>query len=397
MPKWRIIILLAIFIGFWFNAGAQGKDKPMEEQRIKLFLGGDVMTGRGIDQALPVSVDPVIYESYVKDARGYLQLAEKENGRIEVPVSYSYIWGDALKIWKLEEPHLKLINLETSVTTHNEPWPGKGIQYRMHPKNVQVLTAARIDHVSLANNHVMDWSREGLKETLKTLKKAGIQYSGAGKDTQAAIKPAVITTEAGRILVFSYGARTSGIPRSWEAGKDISGVNLLTGLGKKEVREITHSIDAVKKEGDLVIFSIHWGGNWGYEIPERHKVFAHKLIDEAGVDLVFGHSSHHPIGIEVYKEKLIIYGAGDFMNDYEGISGHEEYRPYLSLMYFPEIDMATGRVVKLKMVPMQIKKFRLRQANERDVLWLQRVLNREGGKLGTAVISEKQALRLKWE
>jgi poly-gamma-glutamate capsule biosynthesis protein CapA/YwtB (metallophosphatase superfamily) len=74
-------------------------------------------------------------------------------------------------------------------------------------------------------------------------------------------------------------------------------------------------------EGDIVVASIHWGGNWGYRIPSAHIAFAHALIDKSQVDVIHGHSSHHPIGLEVYKGKLVIYGCGDFINDYEGISG----------------------------------------------------------------------------
>ena len=75
-----------------------------------------------------------------------------------------------------------------------------------------------------------------------------------------------------------------------------------------------------------MVASVHWGSNWGYDIPREQTVFAHRLIDEAGVDIIHGHSSHHVRAIEVYKDRLILYGCGDFLNDYEGISGYEEFR-----------------------------------------------------------------------
>lgn len=367
------------------------------DKYVKLFLCGDVMLGRGIDQAFKHSVDPVLYESYVKDARAYIQLAESENGEIDLPLSYRYIWGDALKVWKAFDPDLKLINLETSITSNDEPWKGKGIHYRMHPKNVKALEFAGIDHCSLANNHVMDWGRAGLEETMKTLREVNIKFSGVGENEQAAKKPSVFQTEKGRVLVFSYGARSSGIPSSWAAEQNKSGVNFLQGLGKDEVREIKKNINSFKEPGDIVVFSIHWGGNWGYTIGPGQREFAHDLINDAGVDIIYGHSSHHPMGIEVYKEKLIIYGAGDFFNDYEGISGQEEYRGELSLMYFPEVDFSTGKLRSLKLVPMKTKKFQLHRANERDSLWMERVLEREGAKLGTHVRREKdKSLILEW-
>ena len=64
---------------------------------LRLFLCGDVMTGRGIDQALPHPVNPVLYEPYVHDAREYFDPAEKANGPIPRPLIFDYIWGDAVQ------------------------------------------------------------------------------------------------------------------------------------------------------------------------------------------------------------------------------------------------------------------------------------------------------------
>lgn len=395
MLRRRALILLTVF-SLWSTAVAQEKKSHMERGKLKLFLCGDVMLGRGIDQALPHSVAPVLYESYVRDARDYIELAERENGQVNLPVSYKYIWGDALKAWKENKPDLKLINLETSITTYDIPWKGKGIHYRMHPRNVEALKVAGINHVSLANNHVLDWGRPGLKETLTSLQAAGIPFSGAGLNNEQAKEPSVFAEQSGRVLVFSYGAPSSGIPYDWAAENDLSGVNFLPSLNEDQIKNIKRNIENWKQPGDLVIFSIHWGGNWGYEVSSRQRSFVHKLIDEARVDVFYGHSSHHPLGIEVYKGKLVIYGAGDFINDYEGISGHEEYRSELSLMYFPEFS-EDGKLQAMKMVPMRIKNLQLHFANERDAVWLRNVLRNEGKNFGTSVRMEKDhSLWLEW-
>lgn len=396
MSRWvrSCIWVLAMIISFMGKS--QENEGSKNASAIKLFLCGDVMLGRGIDQAFPKSVEPVLYESYVRDARAYIQLAERENGELDLPLGYKYIWGDALKVWKEFQPHLKLINLETSVTTSDIPWKGKGIHYRMHPENIKALQVAGIDHVSLANNHILDWGRAGLQETLQTLKKAGIQYSGAGRDRSEAEAPSVFKTETGRVLVFSYGSPGSGIPYDWAAEKDASGVNFLATLNEENLEKIKQNILSKKKSNDVVVFSVHWGSNWGYEIPSRQQTFAHKLIDEAGVDVVFGHSSHHPLGIEVYKDKLIIYGAGDFINDYEGIKGHEEYRSELSLMYFAQVNVNTGNLEALKMIPMKIKKFQLQKASKKDAEWIYETLQRESAKMGTAIELKDGKLQLDW-
>ncbi len=366
---------------------------------ITMFMAGDVMTGRGIDQVLPHPSDPLIHEPYMKSARGYVELAEKANGPIQKPVNFSYIWGDALEELERVQPDLRIINLETSVTTSNDYWQGKRIHYRMHPENIHCLTAAKIDYCSLANNHVLDWGSAGLTETLETLKKVNINSAGAGQNLQEAETPAVMAVEGkGRVIVFSYGSKTSGIPFSWAASEDKPGVNLLKDLSDQTVRQIKAKVEAVKQQGDIVVASIHWGSNWGYEVPPEQTEFAHKLIDEAGVDVVHGHSSHHVKGIEVYKENLIIYGAGDFLNDYEGISGYEDFRDDLALMYFVSVDPSTGKLVNLQMTPIQIKHFKANRASRADALWLRDILNREGKMFGTRVeMNQDNLLTLRWD
>jgi poly-gamma-glutamate capsule biosynthesis protein CapA/YwtB (metallophosphatase superfamily) len=161
------------------------------EKMRNSFLPVTNLSQNGLHQALSHRSVPALYESYIKDARGYLWLAEQKNGRIEIPVPWHYIWGDALDIFQEQGPDLKLVNLETSITTHEEPWPGKGINYRMHPGNVAVLTAAGINHCSLANNHILDWGQEGLIETIKTLESENIEFSGAGNNIKEAASPSV--------------------------------------------------------------------------------------------------------------------------------------------------------------------------------------------------------------
>jgi len=154
----------------------------------------------------------------------------------------------------------------------------------------------------------------------------------------------------------------------------------------------------VKRPGDIAVASIHWGGNWGYGVPKEQIEFAHKLLEHAGLDVIHGHSSHHVKGLEVYRDKLIIHGCGDFLNDYEGISGYESFRGDLGLMYFVSVDPSTGKLVRLEMTPTQIKKFRVYRASRADALWLMDVLNREGKKFGTRVEwREDQTLALKWD
>jgi poly-gamma-glutamate synthesis protein (capsule biosynthesis protein) len=160
---------------------------------------------------------------------------------------------------------------------------------------------------------------------------------------------------------------------------------------------LARQIRRVKRAGDIVVLSIHWGGNWDYSIPQVQREFAHALVDRAGVDVIHGHSSHHVKGIEVYNGRLILYGCGDLLSDYEGISGHEEFRGELGLMYFPSLDPATGRLQRLEMTPTRLRKLRINRAALDEAQWLAEVLNREGGPLGSSVfLTADHRLELQW-
>ncbi|WP_026841645.1 CapA family protein [Citrifermentans bremense] len=365
---------------------------------VSIFMCGDVMVGRGIDQILPHPVDPHLYEWFVTDARRYVDLAEKVSGPIPRPVPFDYLWGDAIEIFRRLRPDVKLINLETSVTTSEEFWPDKGINYRMHPRNFPAITAAGIDVCALANNHVMDWGYRGLEETLRTLKESGVRCAGAGLDLSSAAGPATVSVPGkGRVHVFSLGDASSGIPSEWGAGKEMAGVNLLPDLSDRTADRLRESVRQVKREGDLVVASIHWGGNWGFEIPPEQVAFAHRLIDSAGVDLIHGHSSHHVKGIEVYRGKLIIYGCGDFLTDYEGIRGKEAYHGDLGFMYFADVEGKTGELKELRLIPTRVRKFQVVRVSGADSRWLRDTMNLQGKGFGTHVEeTEDQTLLLRW-
>jgi poly-gamma-glutamate capsule biosynthesis protein CapA/YwtB (metallophosphatase superfamily) len=364
---------------------------------MRLFLCGDVMTGRGIDQALPHHVNPILYEPYVRDAREYVQLAEKAHGSISRPLSFDYIWGDARAELERFEVDLRIANLETAVTSAETPWPGKGIHYRMHPQNIGCLSAAHISACTLANNHMLDWGYAGLSETLQSLNTAGIAYSGAGNNSKEAMRPAVLNaTGKGRLVLFSFGSTTSGIPQDWKATSISPGVNLLDDLSEPTAARMYDEMRAHQQPGDLIVASIHWGGNWGYETPREHVLFAHRLIEE-GVAIVHGHSSHHVKAIEVFRGRLILYGCGDFITDYEGISGCETFRGDLALMYLVELDSDGGELIAVRLVPMQMRRFRLERASAADAKCLCNLLNELGAKFSTRVkLQDDNSLLLEW-
>ena len=367
------------------------------QQVARIFLCGDVMTGRGIDQILPHPCDPLLHESYVKSARDYVRLAEEANGRIPRAAKFSYIWGAALQELHRAQPDVRIINLETSITRRGAFVP-KGINYRMSPENAVCLVPPDIDCCVLANNHILDWGYTGLIDTLETLERLRIESAGAGLDLDQASAPATLEIPGkGRVIVFSVASVTSGVPITWAARTEAAGVALLTELSDATVAWIADQVRCVRRPGDVVILSIHWGPNWGYEIPAEHRRFAHQLIDEAAVSIVHGHSSHHPIAMEVYRNRLILFGCGDFLNDYEGIRGYEEFLDGLTLMYFASVDPASANLVSLEMVPLQIRRFQLVRASDQDTNWLLQTLDQQSQRFGTRVnLKPDGSLVLSW-
>ncbi|WP_165983890.1 CapA family protein [Streptomyces sp. YIM 98790] len=360
---------------------------------VGLALCGDVMLGRGIDQILAHPGDPALREPYVRDARRYVSLAEEAAGtEVPRPAAPEWPWGEALRVLDERAPDaVRVLNLETGVTTSGDFAPGKGIHYRMHPANLACLAAARPDVCVLANNHVLDFGRRGLAETLDALAGAGLRTAGAGRDADDAGRPAAVPVPGNggpaagpgwRVLVFALAMPSSGVPLEWGATALRSGVDFLPGPSGDAADVLAHRIAQVKRPGDLVVVSLHWGSNWGWEIAPEQVDFAHALID-AGADVIHGHSSHHPRPLEVYAGKLVLYGCGDLLNDYEGIVGYEEYRDDLRLLHLARLDPDSGELAGLHMVPLRSRGLRLEHASAGEAAWLCRTLGEAARPFGT--------------
>ncbi|MFC0709390.1 CapA family protein [Azorhizophilus paspali] len=362
----------------------------------RLFLAGDLMTARGIDRILPHPGDPFLHEAYARYADEYVELAEQRNGPIPRPADFAYVWGVALDEFERRRPQVRLVNLETAVTARGQPQP-KGINYRMNPANLPVLAAAGLDCCALANNHVLDWGEEGLLDTLRHLDAAGLRHAGAGVDRRHAEAPAILPlADGGRLLVFAFAGPGCGVPGRWMAGARQPGVALLADFSADSLQRVTKRIQAAKRPSDRVVIALHWGGNWGFGISPEQQRFAHALIDTAGADLIHGHSSHHIKGIEVYRQRLILYGCGDLLDDYEGIGDHDAWRGDLGLLYFADLD-ATGRLQALELVPTRQRRFSLHRAEGEDRRWLQDTLRRECARFGCGLHDGGEgALRLDW-
>ncbi|MGK8557891.1 CapA family protein [Nocardia gipuzkoensis] len=351
-----------------------------------VLLGGDVMLGRGVDQILPHPGEPVLRERWVADARTYVELAERANGAFDYPVDFRRPWGDVLSLLAQVEPEVRLINLETSITADGAFAPGKGVHYRMHPANVPVLTAIAPVVCALANNHVLDFGIPGLADTVEALDTAGIRRAGAGADLNEAHAPAIVELDnEHRVVIVSVASGSSGVPESWAARDERPGLwRVGESPSARAADDVAAQVLAHKRDHDITIVSVHWGPNWGYGVALSEKQFAHRLID-AGVDVVHGHSAHHPRPIEIYRGKPILYGCGDVIDDYEGIRGHERYRTELHLLYLVSSD---ADVVEMRMIPLRERQMRLEWAARAESRWLCEMMEHISRDFGTRVASQ---------
>ena len=232
-----------------------------------LFLCGDVMTGRGIDQVMSHPSNLCLYEPYVESPLEYVVMAERANGPIPKPVNFDHVWGEAIEDFDCFAPAVRIINLETSITT-SENYEPKRINYRMHPANICCLTAANIDCCVLANNHVLDWGNSGLTETVATLHRMGINTAGAGRNLDDALCPAIIEVGGdSRVLVFAVGTADSGIPRHWAATHARPGIALLPNLSLETADGIAERVHAVRRPRDKIVLSISLGRKLGLPGP----------------------------------------------------------------------------------------------------------------------------------
>ncbi|MEM5811844.1 MAG: CapA family protein [Candidatus Aenigmatarchaeota archaeon] len=291
-----------------------------------------------------------------------------------------YIWGDTLKIFKKAD--LRICNLECVISDKGEPWSltPKVFHFRSDAKNVEVLKVANINLVSLANNHSLDFGYEAMFEMVEILKKNNIFYAGVGENLASASKPAILEINNIKIGFLAF---TDNEP-FWSAEKDKPGIFYVEiKENGKNMNYLLEKIKDTKKEVDYLIISAHWGPNWGYEPLKEHIYFAHKFIDY-GADLIFGHSPHIFRGIEIYKNKFILYSTGDFVDDYavDEIERNDE-----SFIFVWDTEKNI-----FELYPTMIENFQARLAKDKEKEIIMAKMIRLCQKLKTKIKKEKDRL-----
>jgi poly-gamma-glutamate synthesis protein (capsule biosynthesis protein) len=273
----------------------------------------------------------------------------------------------------LQSTDINVINLETTLTNSSK-MVDKTFNFKATPDKVKCLLDAHVTVANLANNHILDFSEEGLTETIQTLKKAGIQYVGAGMNIKEASKPVIVTRKNIRIGILGFTDNEPG----WKAGADNNGVNYINVSNEDDRERALLATEQLKKEADIVIISIHWGPNMK-EFPEKNFIdFAHQMVDK-GADVIHGHSAHNFQGIEVYHNKLILYDTGDFVDDYRV---DPMFRNDHSFFFKVEAD--EKGVNKLKLFPVLISDYQVNLGSN-DAKWSWQRMRYLSEKFGTKI------------
>ncbi|KDQ62131.1 hypothetical protein JAAARDRAFT_30037 [Jaapia argillacea MUCL 33604] len=359
---------------------------PASKTSFEIVFAGDAMLGRLIDQLRPVHVESSDDQSHIPYfVRRFPFLREYDA---------STPWGDTLPVF--QNADLNIVNLETSVTNHSTPWPNKMFNYRMHPDNIDFLQRPRIHYANLANNHTLDFCEEGLRDTVTSLKQAGISFTGAGHTRQEALGPAILMLD-NQYPIHIYSA--SDHPGDWGTIPTFHHIDY-TSATRNRLKDLLTKPHA--SPPDLKIFSVHWGPNYSWHPSSQIQHLARFLIDECGVDVVHGHSSHHLQGVEVHHGKLIIYGCGDLIDDY---ALREEYRNDLGAIWSLKVGVMREserrknggkrlKMERLEIRPTVIKQFQtnLLSPTHPDWQWASGLLTNLSGVYGTEVESSDDRL-----
>ena len=214
---------------------------------------------------------------------------------------YSKIFNDFLPI--IQGSDIAVTNLESALTISGTKIPKTGPLIKASPKTAEALRFAGFNLVTLANNHIMDFGEEGLKDTFKELEKHEIAWLGAGKNLNEAQKPLYKDVKGYKLAFLNFAEN------EWSTTNgDEPGANPLNPIGN------FYAIKDAAEKADLVFVIVH-GGHEMYPLPSPRMKQTYRFFIDAGADAVIGHHPHVYSGYEVYKDKPVFYSLGNFVFD----------------------------------------------------------------------------------
>lgn len=319
---------------------------------VTLALLGDTMLGRGVAERLDRGVPP---ESLV--APEIVEL--------------------------MASADLRLLNLECCISERGERWPspGKPFFFRAPPAAIDVLRHLRVDAVTLANNHALDYGPEALSDTLELLDAAGILHVGAGADLFSARAPAFLNVGRLRLAIIGFADH----PADFAAGPERPGI-AHADLGRGLPLWVTDAVRSAAKSVDLVLVTPHWGPNMRTDPLPTVRTAAESLVT-AGASLVAGHSAHVFQG----AGGRVLYDLGDFIDDY---ATDPLLRNDLGLLWL--VTAETGGPTRLEAIPLCLEYCHTRLAHGKDAAWIRHRFTAACAGLGTLAREDHGHVAIEW-
>lgn len=205
---------------------------------------------------------------------------------------------------ELQKADYAIVNLETAVTKRGTAY-SKEYHFRTGPQSLQGLKQAGFNMVSLANNHAKDYGEEGLLDTFDYLDEAGLDYVGAGKNSDQAYAAKFTEIKDKQIAILGFSRVLPNV--SWYAGPSKPGI-----ASGYQLERMVQIISEVKADADFVFVYMHWGVERN-STPEAYQKSDARAMIDAGADGIFGSHAHVIQGLDFYNEKPIAYSLGNFL------------------------------------------------------------------------------------
>ncbi|MFA5870879.1 MAG: CapA family protein [Candidatus Paceibacterota bacterium] len=248
------------------------EEKKNKKMVISLMFVGDVMLSRSVEKKIQENNDQKF---------PFLSVAER-----------------------LTSADIAIGNLEGPISLRGKN-QGSIYSFRANPKVIGGIQYAGLDLFSLANNHIFDWGRDALEDTMSILSNSNIHFAGVGRNYNEANTPTVILKKGYKVGFLSF---TNLYPRTLFATDDDLGIS------EYDEKKILEHVAEMRKENDVAVVLLHWGNEYEVNSNGNQKKFARELID-AGADIVVGHHPHVAQEIENYKNGIIAYSLGNFVFD----------------------------------------------------------------------------------
>ncbi len=276
----------------------------------------------------------------------------------------------------LKNPILNIVNLEAPVTTSTSKIIKTGPHLKADKNSTQqVLKSLEVDVVTLANNHVLDYDEQGVRDTLEFCKENDIKTVGARMNLKEASQTLYLDTKEGKIAIINFAEN------EWASATDNS-----AGAHAMDIIDNAYQIKEAKKQADFVFVIVH-GGHEYYNLPSPRMQKQYRFYAEQGADIIVGHHTHCISGNEVYNGVPIYYSLGNFLFTKNNIQ--EDWYTGLVL----EVNIENGNLTSLLHPAEQQKEtFKLSLLNGKKREDIMKRISKYN-----AIIADKKMLKNEWD